>query len=234
MFCRIFSKLFNRFCALFVGHMLEIFKDTFLIFHNNRTCRSCANNSSRFLADQRRRTSQYRKIRLWISLTHITDKQRLFTYNDIHKNIIIFFAVYKFCQWNSSCIIQFHPCIHCQKHCQYIWESIPSPDTSSNCCTVSKLYANYMAQTFSDCSMCILIQSLIYFKFSQRCHAADHKLIICFLHCIQPQAGKIDCCRNITISHLQPDHTAKNQCCFFLIQLVSFCNTVYSFIAFNL
>ena len=34
--------------------------------------------------------------------------------------IIIFFAVYKFCQWNSSCIIQFHPCIHCQKHCQYI------------------------------------------------------------------------------------------------------------------
>ena len=54
----------DRFSALFVGHMLEIFKDTFLIFHNNRTCWSCANNSSRFLADQRRRTSQYRKIRL--------------------------------------------------------------------------------------------------------------------------------------------------------------------------
>ena len=204
------------------------------IFNHNSMSRSCTNHCPRLFSDHRCYACQHREIRLCITLAHITDTKRLFFYNNIDQNVIVLLTVYKFCQWNSSCIIQFHPCIHCQKHCQYIWESIPSPDTSSNCCTVSKLYANYMTQTFSDCSMCILIQSLIYFKFSQRCHAADHKLIICFLHCIQPQAGKIDCCRNITISHLQPDHTAKNQSCFFLIQFIRFCNAFYFHIALNL
>ena len=204
------------------------------IFNYNSMSRSCTNHCPRFFSDHRCYACQYREIRLCITLAHITDTKRLFFYNNIDQNIIVLLTVYKFCQRNLSCIVKFHPCIHTQKHGQHIRKSIASPNASPYCRTVAKLHSDNVSQTFLYCSMCVFIQTFIYLQFPKWCHTADHKFIVKFLNRIQPQPRKINGCGNITISHLQPHHSAKDNCCFFLIQLIRFCNAFYFHIAFNL